>query len=199
MGQHLSKAAVRVCVLAAGTSTRFGATKLVRHLRGKPLVQHALFAAQGACKGWVTLVVGHDEEAVVAASAGLSDNIVVNREHQLGIGSSISAGIRACRDGADAILIMLADQPLITAAHLSELIDNWSGADNEIVASSFEGIAGPPILFPKNAFDALCELSGDAGAKSLLSNDAFHVRSINFPPAGLDVDTPEDLRNLDQA
>ena len=199
MGQHLSQAAVRACVLAAGTSTRFGATKLVRHLRGKPLVQHALLAAQGACEGWVTLVVGHDEEAVVAASAGLSDNVVVNHEHRMGIGTSISAGILACRDGADAILIVLADQPLVTTAHLNELIDSWSGADDEIVASSFEGIVSPPILFPKNAFDALCELSGDTGAKKILSNDEFHVRSIDFPPAGKDVDTPEDLRNLDQA
>ena len=198
MAQHLSKLAVHVCVLAAGTSARFGATKLVRPLRGKPLVQHALLAAQSACKGCVTLVVGHDDEAVVEASAGLSDDVIANRAHQLGIGTSISAGIRACRDGADAILIMLADQPLVTSAHLRELIDNWSGADNEIVASSFEGIVSPPILFPKNAFDALCELSGDTGARSLLSSDSFHVRSIDFPPAGLDVDTPEDLRNLDQ-
>jgi CTP:molybdopterin cytidylyltransferase MocA len=199
MGHHQSQAAVHACVLAAGTSTRFGATKLVRHFRGKPLVQHSLLAAQGACKGCVTLVVGHDEEAVIAASAGLGDNVIVNREHQLGIGTSIAAGTRACRDGADAILIVLADQALVTAAHLKKLIDNWSGADDEIIASSFAGIVGPPILFPKHAFDTLCNLSGDTGAKKILSNDEFHVRSIDFPPAGLDVDTPEDLRNLDQA
>lgn len=199
MGHPLSQATVRACVLAAGTSTRFGGTKLVRPLRGKPLVQHALLAAQGACEGCVTLVVGHDEEAVVAASAGLSDNVIVNREHKKGIGTSISTGIRACRDGADAILIVLADQPLVTAAHLTELIDHWSGADNEIVVSSFEGIVSPPILFPKNTFDTLCELSGDTGAKKILSNDEFHVRSVDFPPASVDVDTPEDLRNLDQA
>ena len=199
MAHHLSQAVVRACVLAAGTSRRFGGTKLVQHLRGKPLVQYALLAAQGACEGWVTLVVGHDEEAVVAAAAGLSDKVVLNSEHQLGIGTSIAAGIRACRDGADAILIVLADQPLVTTAHLKELKDSWSGADDEIVTSSFEGVVSPPILFPKNAFDALCELSGDTGAKKILSNDEFHVRSIDFPPAGLDVDTPDDLRNLDQA
>jgi len=199
MAQHLSKLTVHVCVLAAGSSARFGATKLVRPLRGKPLVQHALLAAQGTCKGCVTLVVGHDDEAVVEASAGLSDDVIVNRAHQLGIGTSISTGIRACRDGADAILIVLADQPLVTAAHLSQLIDDWSGADNEIIVSAFEGVVGPPILFPKKAFDALCELNGDTGAKKILSNDEFHVRSIDFPPAGMDVDTPDDLRKLDQS
>lgn len=198
MGHRLSKAAIRACVLAAGTSTRFGGTKLVQPLRGKPLVQHALLAAQGACKGWVTLVVGHDADAIVAASADMGDNVIVNREHQQGIGTSISAGIHACRDGADAILIMLADQPLVTAAHLNDLIEHWSGADDEVVASSFDGVISPPILFPKNAFDELCTLSGDTGAKGILSNDKLHVRSIEFPPARRDVDTPEDLKDLAQ-
>jgi len=199
MAQHLSKLTVHVCVLAAGSSARFGATKLVRPLRGKPLVQHALLAAQGTCKGCVTLVVGHDDEAVVEASAGLSDDVIVNRAHQQGIGTSIAAGVRECRDGADAILIVLADQPLVTAAHLCQLIDHWSGDDDEIIASAFEGVVGPPILFPKKAFAALSELRGDTGAKKILSNDEFHVRSIDFPPAGIDVDTPEDLQRLDQA
>ena len=199
MEHRSSQPVVSACVLAAGTSTRFGETKLVQDLHGKPLVQHALLASQGACEGRVTLVVGHDEAAVIAATSGHSDNVIVNHDHQQGIGTSISAGVGECRDGADAILIVLADQPLVTSAHLSELIDHWSGADDEIIASTFDGVVGPPILFPKKAFDALCELSGDTGAKKILSNDEFHVRSIDFPPAGMDVDTPEDLRKLDQA
>ena len=199
MEHRSSQPVVSACVLAAGTSTRFGETKLVQNLHGKPLVQHALLASQGACEGRVTLVVGHDEAAVIAATSGHSDNVIVNHDHQQGIGTSISAGVGECRDGADAILIVLADQPLVTSAHLSELIDHWSGADDEIIASTFDGVVGPPILFPKKAFDALCELSGDTGAKKILSNDEFHVRSIDFPPAGMDVDTPEDLRKLDQA
>lgn len=198
MENDSSQALVRACVLAAGTSSRFGATKLVQTLRGKPLLQHALLAAQAACEGLVTLVVGHDQESVTMAAAGLADNVVVNSDHKSGIGSSISAGIRACRKDADAILIVLADQPFVTAEHLNELIDTWSGDEAEIVASSFERVFSPPILFPKNAFDALCELTGDTGAKKILSNDKFNIRSIDFPPAGLDVDTIDDLRNLDQ-
>ena len=198
MANSSSQAVVRACVLAAGTSTRFGATKLVRHWRGKPLLQRALLAAQGACEGSVTLVVGHDKEVVTAASAGLSENVIVNCDYKLGIGSSISAGVRACRKDADAILIVLADQPLVTAVHLSKLIDTWSGAKTEIVASGFEGIVGPPILFPKSAFDALCRLTGDTGARKILSDDQFDVRNVDFPPASVDVDTPEDLQDLDQ-
>jgi molybdenum cofactor cytidylyltransferase len=199
MEHRSSQAVVCACVLAAGTSTRFGKTKLVQKLHGKPLVQHALLASQGACEGRVTLVVGHDEAAVMAASSGHSDNVIINRDHQQGIGTSISAAVRECRDGADAILIVLADQPLVTAAHLSQLIDHWSGDDDEIIASAFEGVVGPPILFPKQAFAALCELQGDTGARKILSNKEFRVRSIDFPPAGTDIDTPEDLQKLDQS
>ena len=200
MERQTNKAVIRACVLAAGTSTRFGATKLVQLLRGRPLVQHALLAAGGACGEQVFLVVGHDQDAVITATGGLCNNVVVNGDYQDGMGTSIAAGIRACQDDADAdaIIVLLGDQPLVTKAHLCNLIDKWSGADNEIVASGFDGIKGPPILFPSQAFAALSELRGDAGAKSLLANADFDVRSVECPQAGIDVDTPETLRHLDQ-
>lgn len=185
-----------MCVLAAGTSSRFGATKLVEHLRGVPLLQHALLAAQEARVGPVYLVVGHDQDSVLKASDGLNVNIVINGNYQQGIGTSIAAGVRACRENADAILILLADQPLVTSAHVINIIDSWSGAATEIVASSFDDTLGPPILFPRIAFDSLGELVGDTGAKKLLSSGDYVVRSIDFPAAGIDVDTPETLRKL---
>ena len=59
-------------------------------------------------------------------------------------------------------------------------------------------VISPPILFPKNAFDELCKSGGDTGAKGILASDKLHVRSIEFPPAQKDVDTPEDLQDLAQ-
>jgi len=197
MDDQSSNLTVCACVLAAGTSTRFGDSKLVQQFRGKSLIQHALLATHAACGGSVYLVVGHDQHCVVEAAAGLYDNIVMNNRHQDGIGSSIAAGVGACSENAAAILIVLADQPLITAAHLKNLIATWSGDDSEIVASTFDGNTGPPILFPEKAFPALSELRGDSGAKKLLENNAFVVRSVDCPAAGVDVDTPADLRRLD--
>ena len=189
---------IHVCVLAAGTSSRFGATKLVQTLRGKPLLQHALIAANGSCPNRVNLVIGHDQEAVLAASGDLADQIIVNSDYRSGLGTSIAAGVRSCRARADAILILLADQPLITERHLKTLIEQWSGAENEIVVSCFDATSGPPILFPSGAFDALSRLTGDQGAKSVLTNGDFVVRSVKIPAAGVDVDTPDSLRELEQ-
>jgi molybdenum cofactor cytidylyltransferase len=198
MKQQIPKPKICACMLAAGRSSRFGASKLVQQFRGKPLVQNALLATQDACEGRVYLVVGHDQESVIEAAAGLFDRVIVNKDFSDGIGTSIAAAVRVCRDEADAILIALADQPLVTAAHIQDLIDTWSGADNEIVSSSFDGIACPPILFPKGAFSALSGLQGDNGAKSLLANDDFVVSSIDFPPAKFDIDRPEDLQRSSQ-
>lgn len=197
MSKQQSEARICACVLAAGKSSRFGASKLVQPFRGLPLVQHALKAAQGACRGQVHLVVGHQQSSVVEASSGCFDTIIVNSHFENGIGSSISAAASACQK-FDAVLILLADQPLISTEHLSNLMASWSGADDEIVASAFGEVTGPPILFPRTAFADLIELTGDTGAKSLLDSAKFSVRSIDFPPAAMDVDTPEDLRRLDQ-
>jgi molybdenum cofactor cytidylyltransferase len=198
MSQHSPNTAIHACVLAAGSAKRFGATKLVQLLHGKPLVLHALEAAQQAFPGKVTLVVGHDSDAVVAAADGAYDNLVFNPDYRSGIGTSIAAGVGACREGADAVVILLADQPLVSSTHLLELACRWSGAKNEIVASTFGEVFSPPILFPTNAFAALAEMSGDEGAKMLLQHPAFELRSISIAQAGSDVDTPADLQKLNE-
>jgi len=197
MPPESTKLRISVCVLAAGKSLRFGASKQTAEWRGKPLLQYALAAANGACAGQVALVVGHNQEAVVKAAAGLFDQLIMNRDYEDGIGTSIAAGIRAVRDDVDAVVILLADQALVTATHIDDIVKAWSGADDEIVASSFGATTGPPILFPSKAFEQLCNLSGDTGARAILANDSFDVRLVDCPSAGFDVDTPEDLKSLD--
>ncbi|MDG2107444.1 MAG: nucleotidyltransferase family protein [Woeseiaceae bacterium] len=190
---------IHACILAAGTSTRFGATKLIQVFRSLPLIQHALIAAQGVCKGRVNLIVGHDSNAVIEASAHLANTIVLNKNFKKGIGTSIAAAADSCRQNADAILIMLADQPLVSTQHLATLIASWSGSENEIVASKYNEITGPPILFPRNTFSHLRKLDGESGAKQLLQNGKFDLRKIELPAAKYDVDTPRELNLLDQS
>ena len=199
MTEHSPSPTIHACVLAAGSSTRFGATKLIQPFRGKPLVQHAICTALSVFPGRVSLVVGHDEKSVVQASGDLGHALVINSNYRSGLGTSIAAGVLSCCDKVDAIMVLLADQPLVTREHLMQIVDNWSGAENEIVASSFGGASGPPILFPKQAFSALTQLAGDTGARSLLSDSRFDVRKIAFPPAAHDIDTPDDLRKLDES
>jgi molybdenum cofactor cytidylyltransferase len=189
---------VYAVVLAAGQSSRFGGKKLTRNLGGKPLLQLPLAAAQAAFPGNVVLVAGHEADAIIESSGGLANHVVVNPDYSEGQGSSIAAGVRACRKDADAIAILLADQPLVTSEILERLAAEWTGDERHIVASGIGDSLGPPVLFGKGAFDKLCELDGDVGAKKLLQSGEFDVARIAVGAASFDVDTSQDLEVVSQ-
>ncbi len=183
-------------VLAAGRSSRFGSTKQAAEIGGVPLLVRATTTATDACDGRVVTVIGHDWETLLGLLQSYSGFVVVNEAYAEGLGTSIASAARACRARADALLFLLADQPLITAQHLKALIDKWSGATNEIVVSSFAGTEGPPVLFARDALQELIALTGDRGARSLFDDDRFRLRTVPFEAAAIDIDTPADLAAL---
>ena len=184
-------------VLAAGRSERFGRNKQLEVFGGKSLVRHAAELAREACGDRSILVSGHQCAAVARAARDAPQFLLVNERHNDGLGGSIALAAAAVSHVADALLLLLADQPSITAQHLRALIDGWSGADNEIMATAFWGTGGPPVLFPRGAFGALRKLTGDTGAKSLLDNPEFDVTTIPFEGAAIDIDTPADLARIE--
>lgn len=190
---HTNKHDVFALVLAAGSASRFGATKQLAEIDGVPLVRRATDAAAAVCGNHVAIVVGHDWRAVSEAGLATGGFLVCNERYADGLGSSIARGVRSLRHVADAVLVMLADQPLVTADHLRTLVTAWSGAGDEIIATEFDGSLGPPVLFGRDCFDELASLTGNSGGKQLLSDVRFRTRSVDFEPAAFDIDTPEDL------
>ena len=185
---------INVVVLAAGQSERFGTCKLLEHYRGEPLVSRAVRAARDVAPGGVHVVTGYDADDVAAAAE--ADVVVRNHDYADGMGGSIARGVRAARDGADAIIIMLADQPLVDASHLAALIEHWTGDESEIVATRTSRSLGPPVLFGSAAFDALCCLDGDGGAKPVMLDPRFTLREVACDDAAIDIDTRGDLEAL---
>ena len=185
-----------IIFLAAGQSKRYGETKLLEEYDGRPLLQHALAAGQEACPGRVCLVTGHASENIINAASGLADDVVLNRRYRNGIGSSIAKSVSHLREEASAVIIMLADQPLVTAAHIGQIIEKWGNDPDAIVATRYSGVDGPPVLFGQSYFAELCELEGDAGARHVLQAHQDAVRTVEFAPAAIDIDTPDDLKAL---
>lgn len=183
-------------ILAAGTSSRFGSTKQVAKVGGIPMVQRAVQIAEALCGDCVITVVGHDASCVLQCLQANSGFIVVNDAYKSGLGSSIAAAARACPAKADALLLLLADQALVTETHLKTLFRRWSGAADEIVATAYAGTEGPPVLLPSATFEELRELSGDTGARALFRDPRFRVEKVPFEDAAVDIDTPADLDAL---
>lgn len=187
---------VFAAVLAAGRSSRFGSTKQAAEIGGVPLLVRATTTANEVCDGRVVTVIGHDWQTLLGLLQSYSGFVVINEAYAQGLGTSIASAARACPPHADAVLMLLADQPLITAQHLEALVDTWSGATNEIVASSFAGTEGPPVLFARDALRELTALTGDSGARSLFHDDRFTLKTLPFEAAAVDIDTPADLAAL---
>ena len=183
-------------VLAAGGSSRFGGTKQLQAFDGASLVERAARLARSVCGDNTILVTGHDSAAVAKSAGDAARFVIVNDRHADGMSSSIVAAVSTLAHTAGGVLLILADQPLISSGHLQSMLDSWSGNRTEIVATAFADTSGPPVLFPSGAFPALMRLTGDQGARCVLRDKRFTLKTIQFEDAAVDVDTPDDLEQL---
>jgi molybdenum cofactor cytidylyltransferase len=179
---------VALLLMAGGRSERFGASdKLMADLGGRPLGVHS--AKRLSDMGWAQkLAVAHDPIASPLSDIGFQ--ILPPHSGPAGLGDNIALGANALT-GVDAVLILLADMPFITAPHVNTLL-SLGGTATTIVASENQGVFSPPILFPALYFDALRRLSNDEGARTLLK---ANWQNVVLAPAHedilLDCDTPE--------
>ena len=104
-----------------------------------------------------------------------------------------------------AVLVMLADQPLVDEAVLRRLLDAWTRADEAsshggatIAAAAYAETIGVPAVFGRAHFDALCSFPAEAGAAGLLRQADARVHRVAMPEAAVDIDTPNDLAQLYQ-
>ena len=181
-------------VLAAGAATRFGQQKLLVSFRDEPLVCWSLRAAGHVAQGRTILVTGHESDAIKTAAAGLFDEAVYNAAFAEGLGSSIATGVRHCADRADAVLLLLADQPLIDGPYLQRLVDTWCSSSADIVMSEYDDTLGPPAIFSKSTFEPLATLSADEGARQIVHSGVYSVATSGERLENPDIDRPEDLK-----
>ncbi len=186
---------VSAVVLAAGRSSRMGGpNKLLATFDGVPLVRRSVETALASRAGEVIVVTGHMEAEVRAALAGLPVAFVSNPRFGDGLATSLVAGFgTAVAGGADGVLVMLADQPLLTSAHLDAMIAAFrpSGA-GAIVLAADEGRRANPVILSGVFRDAVAALSGDVGARGIVAANGDLVSLVEIGrAASLDVDTPE--------
>jgi CTP:molybdopterin cytidylyltransferase MocA len=181
---------VGAVVLAAGASRRLGSPKQLVAVDGVPLVRQAALAALASSDA-VAVVVGAHASRVARALDGLDVFVLWNDAWREGMASSIRAGAawaRARRLGA--LIVMVADQPRITARHL-ERLRIAHGRTRGIAASRYAGALGVPAIFPREHFASLLALTGDRGARMLVRSDARAF--VDWQGGALDVDTPRQL------
>jgi molybdenum cofactor cytidylyltransferase len=186
-----------IIILAAGSSSRLGSPKQNLVYNGQTLLQRAIAtAAASACEP-VIVVLGANENVIRQSIEDSKTTIVYNTDWQEGMASSIRVGITEMKKiapEADAVILMLCDQPFVDAPLLSQLVQKRSAKG--IIACAYNETIGPPVLLDTAYFDELLLLKGSDGAKKLLVKYRDDVVTIPFHLGSVDIDTVEDFERM---
>jgi molybdenum cofactor cytidylyltransferase len=182
-------------ILAAGGSERLGQPKQLIDHGGVPLVVEAVKQAIDYCDAGLTVVTGARHDDVANVLDHQSINLIHNSGWGEGMGSSIRRGVASASSDANAILLLVCDQPFLSAADIGNLVDAWKARPDRIAAAGYAGTQGVPAIFPAVYRESLLDLRGDRGARGIIEA-APAVSIVDMPNAQFDIDTPADLEKL---
>ena len=148
--------------------------------------------ARRYCKAGVVLVTGAHHDQVADALAETPVLTLYNKRWQEGMGTSLSAGAAAVSGTAQAVLVMLTDQPFIDEADLDHLVSAAKADPDSIAAGAYNNTLGVPAIFPRRYLDDLKQLHGDKGARNIILRQSA-VSEVAMPNAEFDLDTPAAL------
>jgi molybdenum cofactor cytidylyltransferase len=146
----------------------------------------------------VVVVLGANAATIAPALAGLTSvAMVINPDWERGIASSLAVGLSAflADDSCDAVVVTLADQPLVDGTALRRLITTFDD-EHRIVASAYDDTIGVPAVFGREHLDDLMRLTGDRGAGSWLRAHQNEVTRVPLYSAAFDIDRPSDVARL---
>lgn len=204
IGDERRGSSTAIIMLAAGASTRMGRPKLLLTYGSRTLVRHAAETAAASICRPILIVLGAYTNQLVSEIDDLPVRSVMNERWADGMGSSIRAGVENLNtydraDGIEALVLMLCDQPYVTASVINDLVKTYYLNGKDIVASEYDGTLGAPALFGRMYFAELAMIRGAAGAKQIIATRASDVVPVPFPGGMTDIDTPEDYRQLQHA
>jgi molybdenum cofactor cytidylyltransferase len=188
-----------IIILAAGSSSRLGRPKQMLPYHGKSLLEHAVDVANDADTGPVIVVLGSDASSLEKLIDEKKIHIVNNQEWQEGMGSSVRCGVQTLLHMAPEIesaIIMVCDQPFVSAVLLKELVAAHEVSGKPIVTSQYKNAVGPPAFFHRSVFPDLLALKGDAGARKVIEKRKEEMATVPFTEGEIDIDTEADYAAL---
>jgi molybdenum cofactor cytidylyltransferase len=189
-------------ILAAGLSTRMTYCKLEAEIEGVPLVMRVVRAAAESELSRVVLVTGAEGVNCLgspgAGSTSSKVQMVANLNPERGMASSMCTGLDAVSSQAAGAMVLLGDQPGITAEIINELLGEFRRNPGKMVVPFIFGRKTTPVIFPADLFPELKAIVGDVGGRDVLGRNAERLLGVELGTRynDTDVDTPEDLEKI---
>lgn len=185
-------------ILAAGRSSRMGRDKALLAYRGKTFLNHLVYLALPRVESLV-VVLGHNGP-VISESLPSSHRIrvVVNRDYDRGMLSSLQKGLESVASEADWILWMLVDHPAVRGRTLDALIAAANHAGTPLVIPRFNGDRGHPIMMSRRVAERILQMNPSASPQDAVRSYYPETRFVDVDDAGVmrDIDRPVDYRDL---
>lgn len=198
-GGLYSRVVIGAVVLAAGAGSRLGhRPKSLLELGGVPLIRRTLIALSGAGVDEAVVVTGHHADLIEPVVQEFPVTLVRNLAPDEGQVSSQRLGLGALVGKLDAVIVALADQPLLNAQDISALIGAWKKrtAGIEVLHPLVNGERGNPVIFSAAVREQI--LAGEAriGCRQWQAANAASVQAWESDNRRyrVDIDTPEDLQ-----
>jgi molybdenum cofactor cytidylyltransferase len=198
-----SRMSVGAVLLAAGAGSRMGGRpKALLELNGVSLVLRQLIALSGGGVDELVVVLGHHAESILPVVAQFPVTVVHNPNPDDGQVSSQRLGLQSLNPKLDAVLVALADQPLINEQDIGSLIGAFKrrAEGTAVVVPRVHGQPGNPVIFSAEVREQI--LSGDIHIGCRQWRGAHPQAVLNFDTDNrryvLDVDTPEDLERFER-
>lgn len=189
-------------ILAAGLSTRMTYCKLEAEIEGVPLVMRVARAAVESELDRVVLVTGPEGLNCLGSPGAESIfskvQMVANLNPERGMASSMRAGLDSIKPQAAGAMVLLADQPGISAEIINELVGEFRRNPDKMVVPFIFDRRTTPVIFPADLFPELKAIAGDVGGRDVLARNADRLLGVELGTRynDMDVDTPEDLEKI---
>lgn len=199
-GGLYSRLVVGAVLLAAGAGRRLGGRpKSLLELGGVPLIRRQLIALSGAGVDEVVVVLGHHAEAIEAAVREFPVTLARNPAPDDGQASSVRIGLQALSGRLDAVVVALADQPMINAQDITALIGAFKKrGEASMVVPRVAGEPGNPVIFEAGLRDQWLagEVDGACRRWREAHPEQVHWLDTDNRRYRVDIDTPEDLERF---
>lgn len=198
-GGLYSRVVIGAVVLAAGAGSRLGhRPKSLLELGGVPLIRRTLIALSGAGVDEVVVITGHHADLIEPVVQEFPVTLVRNLAPDEGQVSSQRLGLGALAGKLDAVIVALADQPLLNAQDISALIGAWKKrpVGTEVLYPLVNGERGNPVMFSTAVREQILAGEAHVGCRQWQADNAaaVHAWESDNRRYRVDIDTPEDLQ-----
>lgn len=185
-------------VLAAGYSSRMDGFKPLAPLGGSTFIERAVTLFLNAGISDVRVVIGHRAGELAPVLDALGVRRIFNAGYDLGMFSSILAGVDSLEPGTDAFFLLPCDIPLVKSETVRSVLNAFDPSDPKIVYPSFRRRRGHPPLIPVGCLEPDLRWDYPGGLRAILDRYEHRAVDVDVPDENIliDCDTPSDYAAL---